>query len=127
MYRKAFTVDGIEFPSVQHYLVYQKYASTDADYAAKVLAQKNPALLTGMMKSKDHASRADWDTVQSDLLQKALKAKFALPELHATLLKTGAAKIEFESATDSYYGIGADGNGANTLGNSLMTLRATMA
>jgi ribA/ribD-fused uncharacterized protein len=127
LYRKAFTVDGIEFPSVQHYLIYQKYASTDADYAAKVLAQKNPALLTGMMKSKDHTSRADWDTVQSDLLQKALKAKFTLPELRATLLKTGTAKIEFESATDSYFGIGADGNGTNTLGTSLMTLRATLA
>lgn len=127
LYRAPFSIDGIEFPSVQHYLVYHKYASTDADYATKVLAQKNPALLTGMMKSKDHASRADWDTVQSNLLQKALKAKFALPELRAKLLKTGTAKIEFESATDSYFGIGADGNGANTLGNSLVTLRATLA
>lgn len=127
MYRTSFTVDGKEFPSVQHFLVYQKYATTDADYAAKVLEQKNPALLTGMLKSKEHASRSDWDQVLPSLTEAALKAKFAAPELRALLVKTEKAKIEFESATDAVLGIGADGNGENKLGKALMALRATLA
>jgi hypothetical protein len=76
MYRSPFTVDGKEFPSVAHYLAYKKYETVDQEYADKMLAQKNPALLTGMLKSKDHKSRDDWDTVQNELLQVALAAKF---------------------------------------------------
>ena len=127
MYRSPFTVDGKEFPSVAHFLAYKKYETTDQEYADKMLAQKNPALLTGMLKSKDHKSRDDWDTVQNELLKVALAAKFKNAELRATLLKTDGQRIEFESATDSYFGIGADGNGSNTLGKSLVALRASLA
>ena len=124
LYRKAFTVEGKEYPSVQHYLVYQKFATTDPEYAAKALEQKNPALLSGMLKSKEHASRADWETAQYTLMEAALKAKFADAELLALLKTTGTAKIEFESATDGVLGIGADGNGQNKLGLALMALRS---
>jgi ribA/ribD-fused uncharacterized protein len=124
LYRKAFTVEGKEYPSVQHYLVYQKFATTDPEYAAKALEQKNPALLSGMLKSKEHASRADWETAQYTLMETALKAKFADAELQTLLKETGTAKIEFESATDGVLGIGADGNGQNKLGVSLMAIRS---
>jgi ribA/ribD-fused uncharacterized protein len=127
MYRSPFNVDDKEFPSVAHYLAYKKYETTDKEYADKMLAQKNPALLTGMLKSKDHVAHADWDTVQNELLQTALQAKFKNAELRQTLLKTDGKRIEFESATDSYFGIGADGNGANTLGKALATLRVSLA
>ena len=127
MYRSPFSVDGKEFPSVTHFLAYKKYETTDQEYADKMLAQKNPALLTGMLKSKDHVARSDWDTVQNELLQTALQAKFKNAELRATLLKTDGQRIEFESATDSYFGIGADGNGTNTLGKSLVSLRVSLA
>jgi hypothetical protein len=124
LYRKAFVLDGKTYPSVQHYLVYQKFATTDADYAAKALEQKNPALLSGMLKSKEHASREDWETAQYMLMEAALKAKFADAELLTLLKETGFAKIEFESATDGVLGIGADGNGQNKLGLALMALRS---
>lgn len=127
MYRSPFSVDGKEFPSVAHFLAYKKYETTDQEYADKMLAQKNPALLTGMLKSKDHKCRDDWDTVQNELLQTALQAKFKNAELRTTLLKTDGQRIEFESATDSYFGIGADGNGANTLGKALVSLRTSLA
>lgn len=123
MYRKPFSVEGTEFPSVQHFMAHQRYATTDADYAAKILTQKNPALLTGMLKSKDHVARADWGAVQTSLLTKALIAKFADAELRALLQKTGTATIEFESATDGILGIGADGKGSNILGKTLMAIR----
>jgi hypothetical protein len=124
LYRKTFKVEGKEYPSVQHYLVYQKFATTDPEYAAKALEQPNPALLSGMLKSKEHASRADWETTQFGFMELALKAKFADAELQTLLKETGSAKIEFESATDAILGIGADGNGQNKLGVSLMAIRS---
>jgi ribA/ribD-fused uncharacterized protein len=130
MYRSPFSVDGKEFPSVAHYLAYKKYETVDQEYADKMLAQKNPALLTGMLKSKDHKGRDDWETDhhwRAALLKVALNAKFKNAELQSTLLKTGGQRIEFESATDSYFGIGADGNGDNLLGKALVALRTSLA
>jgi len=129
MYRSPFNVDGKEFPTVAHYLAYKKYETVDQEYADKMLAQKNPALLTGMLKSKDHKCRDDWefDSTKGELLSAALNAKFKNAELRATLLKTDGKRIEFESATDSFFGIGADGLGNNLLGKSLVALRTSLA
>jgi ribA/ribD-fused uncharacterized protein len=125
--KSAMTIEGVAYPSVEHYLGYQKYITTDAEYAAKILDQKNPALVTGMTRSKEHASREDWDTVRADYLNTALEAKFQNAELRALLLETGDAPIEFVSTTDAYYGIGADGKGTNQLGKALVALRSEVA
>jgi len=127
LHKSTMTIEGVAYPSVEHYLGYQKYITTDAEYAAKILEQKNAALVTGMARSKEHASREDWDTVRADYLNTALETKFQNAELRALLLETGEAAIEFESTTDAYYGIGADGTGTNQLGKALVSLRAELA
>lgn len=125
LYKSTFVMDGREFPTVEHYLAYAKFAESDAEYAATILAQKNPALVTGMARSKDHAARTDWDTKRNELLTAALAAKFTNTDLSALLKETGEAPIEFETTTDAYMGIGAAGTGENMLGKALMALRAT--
>lgn len=127
LYKSPMTIEGVEYPSVEHYLGYQKYITTDAAYAAEILGQKNPALVTGKARSKEHPSREDWDTVRADFLNTALEVKFQNAELRALLLETGAAAIEFESTVDAYYGIGADGKGTNQLGKALVALRTELA
>jgi ribA/ribD-fused uncharacterized protein len=127
MYKHTINIEGMEYPSVLHYLAYQKFVSTDKDYADDILCQKNVAIVSRKYHSKEHPSRSDWESVRSDFLSSALEMKFASEELMAILLETGEAIIEFEDPRDSIYGIGEDGTGMNILGKALMKLRAELA
>jgi ribA/ribD-fused uncharacterized protein len=126
LYRAEFTIDDKTYLSVEHFLQSSKFATTDPEYAEKIRAQKNPVLVTGMGKTKEHTPAADYDERKGELLARALRAKFTAPELKELLLSTGDATIEYENPTDSYWGIGADGAGANTLGRALMAARAAL-
>jgi N-glycosidase YbiA len=126
LFKHEITVDGETFPTVQHYLAYKRFETTDADYAALVRGEKNAAMLVGRMRTKEHPARADWDDVRDDLLMAALEAKFEDAKLRSLLLETGTAPIEFESTVDAVMGIGADGAGANELGKALAALREAL-
>ena len=58
---------------------------------------------------------------------RAVRAKFAQHvDLAALLLATGDALIVERARRDSYWGAGADGSGANKLGQILMIVRAEL-
>ena len=58
---------------------------------------------------------------------RAVRAKFAQHvDLAALLLSTGDALIVERSRRDGYWAAGADGLGANKLGQILMTVRAEL-
>jgi ribA/ribD-fused uncharacterized protein len=122
--KAEFTIDGKSYFSVENYFQSEKFATTDPEYAEKIRAQKNPALVKGMGKSKGHPVPEDWDSKRLDVMRKALRAKFAAhADLKEKLLNTGNAKIEEESPSDSFWGIGVDGQGMNWSGKLLMELR----
>lgn len=127
LYKHEMVMDGETFATVQHYLAFKRFETTDAEYAAVVRGEKNAAMLVGRMRSKEHPARSDWDEVRSDLLMSALQGKFGDEKLRTLLLETGTATIEYESTTDSVLGIGADGTGANELGKALMALRGVLS
>jgi ribA/ribD-fused uncharacterized protein len=60
-------------------------------------------------------------------MRRGLLAKFTSNEaLKDILLGTGDAKIEEESPAESFWGIGADGQGENWTGKLLMELRDSL-
>jgi len=125
--KAEFTLDGQTYFSVENYIQSEKFASTDPEYAEKIRNQKNPALVKGMGKSKGHAAAEDWETRRVDVMRRGLLAKFTSNEaLKEVLLSTGDAKIEEESPADSFWGIGADGQGENWTGKLLMELRDSL-
>jgi ribA/ribD-fused uncharacterized protein len=126
LFRATFTVDDKEYLSVEHFLQTSKFLTTDPEYAEKIRGQKNPVLVTGMGRTKEHTPAADYEDRKAELLTTALRAKFAMPELKELLLGTGDATIEFENPTDAVMGIGSDGSGANALGQALMATRAAL-
>lgn len=113
-----------EYISVENWIQSQKFVGTDDEYAEKIRTTSNPALTRIMGKSKKHPIREDWDNIRNKVMLQGLRAKFkthtALTDL---LLSTGNALIEEESPTDSYWGIGVDGTGNNTMGKLLMQVR----
>ncbi len=126
--KKPFTLDGQEYISVENYFQSQKFADTAPEYAEQIRNQKNPALTRVMGKTKKHPIRADWEDVKLDIMRRGLVAKFqAHTDLKDLLVGTGAARLEEESAVDSFWGIGADGTGENQMGKLLMDVRAELA
>ena len=72
--------------------------------------------------------RHDWADVKEMVMQKAILYKFSQnPELKQKLLETAGCKLAEHAMKDYYWGIGADGNGKNRLGQLLMELRTTLA
>jgi ribA/ribD-fused uncharacterized protein len=126
LFRAEFTIDDKTYLSVEHFLQASKFLVTDPEYAEKIRTQKNPVLVTGMGKTKEHTPAADYEERKADLLAQALRAKFSAPELKELLLSTGDATIEFENPSDAVMGIGADGTGANQLGRALMAARTAL-
>lgn len=125
--KAEFTIDGKSYFSVENYIQSEKFATTDPEYAEKIRVQKNPALVKGMGKSKAHPIPEDWDSKRLDVLRKGLRAKFTThDDLKEKLLATGNAKIEEESPSDSFLGIGVDGQGMNWSGKLLMELRDSL-
>jgi hypothetical protein len=126
-YKADITIDGVVYPTVEHYFQCAKFLSTAPEYAEKIRATSNPALIKNMGKTKKIEMRADWETVQMDVMRKALRAKFSQHSDLATLLRsTGAARLEEESPSDAFWGIGADGAGANHLGVLLAEIRSSL-
>jgi|UniRef100_A0A6C0BIS6 hypothetical protein len=71
--------------------------------------------------------RSDWEQVKRNVMYRALVAKFTQnPALQRLLISTGNAQLVENSPRDSYWGIGANGQGLNWLGRLLMDLRTRL-
>lgn len=128
LYRAPFMVDGKEYLSVENYVQASRFFGTDDAYAETIRAQKNPVLTRGMGRSKEHASRPDWEAVHQEEYAKAIRARFEThADLRNALLATRDATLEYEAVADPLCGIGADGKGKNMYGVLLMELRAALA
>lgn len=120
--RHPIELDGVVWPTSEHYFQAQKFAGTP--FAEEVRAQATPMLAAQMGRRRDLPFRADWETVKDDVMRRALRAKFTHhPELRALLMGTGEAEIVEHTANDSYWADGGDGSGRNRLGELLMELR----
>ena len=126
-YPAKFTLDGKEYPTVEHYFQSMKF-TTNPDYQDQIVAANSPAQAKKMGATKVMPMRADWDTVREDVMRKALRAKFTQnEELKRLLLDTGNKILQEASSTDVYWGIGKTGKGKNRLGILLMELRDELA
>ncbi len=79
--------------------------------------------------SREHAGdcRPDWERVKIQVMRKAVWAKFGQSALLTReLLATGDACLIEDSPFDSFWGLGATGQGENHLGVLLMELRGQL-
>lgn len=124
-------IDGIKYPTSEHYFQAAKFASTDPEYAEKIRLTKTAKGTKTLGKSRDHPIDPKWDSpVEGELLFKDLVMKKAIrakaeqhPEFLQDLLSTGTDSIVEASPWDNYWGSGRSGNGKNMLGKLLVELR----
>ncbi len=116
---------GRVWPTVEHYYQAQKFAGTEHEE----LIRETPEPLSAKTLAHDDSRsvRADWDAVKEGIMEAAVLRKFEThPDLRALLLATGDEELVENAPDDYYWGRGADGTGANTLGKILMHVRSLL-
>ena len=122
-------IDGLKFSSVEHYLEYKKFLPTDPVFAEKLRNSRTPYECKKMTRSARDRGDPEWISkgLQLAAMRTALFNKaMQWPEFLNDLLSTGRAYIIQNSPYDSFWGVGNEGKGANTLGKLLIELRAEL-
>jgi ribA/ribD-fused uncharacterized protein len=118
------TLDGKEWPSVEHYFQAMKFFA-NPEYQETIRKAKTPTIAKRLGKTREMPIRADWNIYRDTVMYMALKEKFSErhPELRDKLLATGTAVLKEASPMDNYWGIGRSKKGQNKMGLLLMKVR----
>lgn len=121
-YPSPVTLDGIEFPTVEH--AYQAAKTHDLEERRRIAAMKTPS-------EAKHAGKGrggkNWPTHSLGYMRCLLWRKFQHPELAKQLLDTGDARIvEGNTWNDTFWGECPLGTGENHLGKMLMQVRDSL-
>lgn len=123
--RHGITMEGVWWPTVEHYFQAQKFAGTP--YAEQIHRAATPKQAAALGRSRSVPLRSDWEQVKDEIMLAAVQRKFETHEaLRALLLATSDEEIIENAPKDYYWGSGADGSGQNKLGQTLMTVRARL-
>ena len=118
-------LDGFTWPTSEHYYQAQKYVGTpDQSVYDQILRAPTPEAAAALGRTPHYRVRPDWHQVKCQIMYQAVLTKFSTHlEIQAILLGTGDELIVEDSARDPYWGCGADGQGQNQLGKTLMQVR----
>lgn len=135
-YPAPFTVDGVRYPTAEHYMMAGKARLFgDAEAERKVLAGGDPGHAKGAGRAVRGFDEETWAAHRYDLVVAANRAKFgANPALRGFLLGTGDRVLVEASPYDTVWGIGLSAaqpeasrpslwRGLNLLGFALMDVR----
>ena len=135
-YEAGFTVDGIHYPTAEHYMMTEKARLFgDDDAARQVLQANNPGAAKKVGRTVKNFDESLWLQHRFRIVVEANMAKFSQnSELQAFLLNTGDRVLVEASPVDKIWGIGLAADdpaaenpnlwkGLNLLGFALMTVR----
>ena len=120
--KRAFELDGFEWPSVEHY--YQAMKFDDAEYRELIRLAPHPAAAAKLGKSRRHQRRKDWKKTSVTYMTRATYTKCrAHTDVAQILLDSGGMEIKDVSQYDYFWGSGRDMRGDNAFGKMLMGVR----
>lgn len=123
--RHRFELDGLVWPTSEHYFQAQKFASTP--YAEQIRRAATPKQAAAMGRDRSRPLRTDWEQVKEAFMRRAVLRKFeAHGDIRAILLATDDEELVENAPGDYYWGCGKTGTGQNKLGKILMEVRATL-
>lgn len=121
-YKCPIRLDGLKYPTAEHAYQAQKERGPDPDNIRSIFAtSKTPleARETGRLVFRC-SKFSDMERIA--FMRKVQRAKFSVEPLHGLLLDTGEARL-VSVGNDPFWSICGDGNGRNTLGRILETIR----
>lgn len=138
-YLSPFTVDGMEFSSMEQFMMYRKaICFHDESAAAQILATDNVAEIKSLGRLVSNYDESYWNGIRQVVVYEGLLAKFSQnKELKEKLKETGNAVLAECAVKDLIWGIGLSmkdtdrfdrtkWNGKNLLGYTLMMVRERM-
>jgi ribA/ribD-fused uncharacterized protein len=114
-YPHPITVDGVQYPTSEHYFQAAKFTHTAPEVARRIQRAPSPRDAFEMARQHSAHIRPDWEVVKEDCMRRALRAKFTDPRLATMLVGTagvgtGDAVLVERSPVDAYWGDGGDGS-----------------
>ena len=138
-YLSNFVVDGINFSSMEQYMMYMKATLfNDTNIASQIMETSDVGKIKALGRSVSNYNDIIWNGMRQPIIFKGLMEKFKQNEnLKTELLKTGDAILAECAVHDQIWGIGLsmkDPNkndmtrwrGTNLLGFSLMLVRSEL-
>ena len=96
-----FSLDGLEYPTVEHYIQYQKALYFGDSVTASSILKSTTALDAKRLSYKiDNFNKQQWVQDGYEICKKGVRVKFKQNELLLNMLKTTKPKILAESSTD---------------------------
>jgi len=118
-YEAHFDIDGIVYPTVEHYYQSEKCINIQDKIKITITKEAKDAKRLG----RKVKCKKDWNLVKKRVMWKALNAKFSQNiRLKEYLLNTGDCYLIEKNKYDEYWGIGG-GGGKNIMGRLLILLR----
>ncbi|WP_280457137.1 NADAR family protein [Nocardia carnea] len=134
-----FTVDGVDFATAEHYMMWRKaLLFDDHDLAERIVAAPHPGAAKKLGRSIRGFSDETWERHRFGIVVNGNLAKFGQHEdLRRFLLHTGNRVLVEASPVDRIWGVGltaddpriespADWKGLNLLGFALMEVREVL-
>lgn len=120
--RHSVSLDGAEWPSVEHYFQGMKFLAPEL--RALLLGAAHPADARKLAKQHRRRIRTDWKQIEETVMTRGVYVKCRTHEdAAAALLATGDNRILETSQYDYHWGCGRDGRGNNAYGKILMAVR----
>jgi ribA/ribD-fused uncharacterized protein len=121
--RHTFELDGVWWPTSEHYFQAQKFAGTP--YVEQIRQAPTASLAAKMGRRRSYPLRSDWEQVKDLVMFQGVLRKFEThDDIRSILLGTGEELLIENAPKDYYWGCGADGRGQNKLGKVLMSIRS---
>lgn len=138
-YLSDFVVDGIQYSSMEQYMMHQKaLLFHDREVAHQILSTSDVARIKALGRAVRNYNDTVWSGLRQLIVYKGLLAKFSQnPGLKNVLLSTGDQVMAECAVKDTIWGIGlsmrderrfdmAQWRGQNLLGFSLMEVRSCL-
>lgn len=117
-------VDGLVYPTTEHYFQAMKFAKTNPKYAEEIRQCATPLKAKKLGATRAFPIEKQWNEKRDNVMKIALFSKaLQNPRFKKDLLATGDAELIEAAPRDYYWGEGAKKTGKNMLGILLMELR----
>jgi len=125
MYEATVLIDGVVYPSSEHYYQSQKFL--EDEHKNMILKGTTPKeskkIARKILEENPNAIRDDFDDIKIDIMKKVVFAKFEQNlDLQEKLLNIEGEIVERNDWDDRFWGV-SDGVGENNLGIILMNIR----
>lgn len=117
------TLWGHTFLTAEHAYQWKKFSSIQSKVADQILAAQSPEAAKRISEA-NKKDLGNWEKERVDAMRTILETKVSQHEdVREVLVKTGARIIAENSPVDSFWGLGPNGDGENTVGKLWMEIR----